>query len=126
MRQIHIFYLTFVLGSQFFFVTVVRLTFFRNNNKNNFVIISVQIYTNLHKYSNNAMSNDGLRIEKIDQSHGDYTVSGKKFGFRGPLMMEKIGNWIFPLKTGFRISYSIGPKVSANMGFGSHIRPKPK
>ena len=27
-------------------------------------------------------------------------------------MMEKIGNWIFPLKSGFGIGYSIGPKVS--------------
>ena len=36
--------------------------------------------------------------------------------------MEKIGNWIFPQKSGFGISYSIGPKVSANLGFG--IGPK--
>ena len=39
-------------------------------------------------------------------------------------MMEKIGNWTFPLKSGFGISYDIGPKVSANLGFG--IGPEPK
>ena len=32
--------------------------------------------------------------------------------------MEKIGDTIFPLKSGFSISYCIGPKVSANLGFG--------
>ena len=36
-------------------------------------------------------------------------------------MMEKNGNWIFPLKPGFSIGYGIGPKVSAKLGFG--IRP---
>ena len=41
-------------------------------------------------------------------------------------MMEKIGNWIFPLKSGFGIGYGIGPKVSANMGFSIGIGPKPK
>ena len=39
-------------------------------------------------------------------------------------MMEKIVSWIFPLKSGFGIGYSIGPKVLANLGFG--IGPKPK
>jgi hypothetical protein len=43
----------------------------RNNNKNNFALISVQICANLHKSWNNAMSNDGLIIKIIDQSHGD-------------------------------------------------------
>ena len=38
-------------------------------------------------------------------------------------MMEKNGNWIFPLKLGFSIGYAIRPKVLANLGFG--IRPKP-
>ena len=57
------------------FVIVARLKLFRNNNKNNFVIISVQICANLHKYWNNAMSNDGLIIEIIYQSHGDLAVS---------------------------------------------------
>ena len=28
--------------------------------------------------------------------------------------MEKIGNWIFPLKSGFGNCYRIGQKVSAN------------
>ena len=41
-------------------------------------------------------------------------------------MMEKIGDWIFTLKSGFIISYSIGPKVSANLGFGIGPKPKPK
>ena len=41
-------------------------------------------------------------------------------------MMEKIGNWIFPLKSGFGIGDSISPKVSAKLGFGIGIRPKPK
>ena len=49
---------------------------------------------------------------------------GKKFGFRGPLMMEKVGNWIFPLKYGFGIGYSIGLKVSANLGFDISIGQK--
>ena len=53
------------------FVIVPCLKLFRNNNKNKFVITSVQICANLHKYWNNAMSNDGLIIEIIDQSHGD-------------------------------------------------------
>ena len=53
------------------FVIVVRLKLFRNNNKNNFVIISVQICANIHEYWKNAMSNDGLIIKMIDQSHGD-------------------------------------------------------
>ena len=53
------------------FVIVARLKLFGNDNKNNFVIISVQICANLHIYWNNAMSNDGLIIEIIDQSHGD-------------------------------------------------------
>jgi hypothetical protein len=43
-------------------------------------------------------------------------------------MMDKIGLWIFPQKSGFGIGfgigYGIGPKVSANMGFS--IGPKPK
>ena len=39
-------------------------------------------------------------------------------------MMEKIGNWILPLKSGFGIGYGIDPKVSANLGLG--IRQKPK
>jgi hypothetical protein len=38
-------------------------------------------------------------------------------------MMEKSGNWIFPLKPGFSIGYGIGPKVSGNLGFS--IGPKP-
>ena len=59
-----------------------------------------------------------ISLKKIQK----YLVFGNKFGFRGPLMMEKIGNWIFPQKSGF----SIGPKVSANLGFGIGIRPKPK
>ena len=41
-------------------------------------------------------------------------------------MMEKVGNWIFPLKSGYGIGYSIGPKVSANLGFGISIGLKPK
>ena len=49
---------------------------------------------------------------------------GGKFVLRVPFMMEKIGKWIFPLKSGFSIGYSIGPKISANLGFG--IGPKPK
>ena len=36
-------------------------------------------------------------------------------------MMEKNGNWIFPLKSGFGIGYSIGPKVLANLGLGIGI-----
>ena len=47
-----------------------------------------------------------------------------KFGFSGPLMMKKNGNRIFPLRSGFGIGHGIGPKVSANLGFG--IGPKPK
>ena len=40
--------------------------------------------------------------------------------------MEKIGNWIFPLKFGFGNGYRIGQKVWANLGFGIGIEPKPK
>ena len=46
------------------FIIVVLLNLFRNNNKNNFALISVQIFINTG-------SNDGLSIEIIDQSHGD-------------------------------------------------------
>ena len=39
---------------------------------------------------------------------------GRKFGFRGLFMMEKIphpiGNQILPLKCGFGIGYGIGQK----------------
>ena len=38
----------------------------QNIRKNNFVAISELIFANLHKYWNNAMSNDGLIIEAID------------------------------------------------------------
>ena len=48
------------------------------------------------------------------------------YQFRGALMMEKICNCFFPLKSGFGIGYSIGPKVSPNFGFGISIRPKLK
>ena len=41
-------------------------------------------------------------------------------------MMEKLGNWIFPLKFGFGIGYVIGPNVLANLGFGIGIGPKSK
>ena len=56
---------------------------------------------------------------------------GRKFGFKGPFMMEKIphaiGNQILSLKCSFGIVYSIGQKyVSANLGFGFGIGPKPK
>ena len=37
--------------------------------------------------------------------------------------MEKIGNWIFPLKSGFGNGYGIGPKVLANLGFGIGSKP---
>ena len=40
--------------------------------------------------------------------------------------MEKIGNWIFSLKSGFDMGYGIGPKVSGNLGLGIGIGPKPK
>ena len=40
------------------------------------------------------------------------------------LMMEKIGNWIFHLKSGFGIGYDNNPKVSANLGFSIGIGPK--
>ena len=30
-------------------------------------------------------------------------------------MMEKIGNWIFPLKSGLGMGYGIGPKVLDNL-----------
>ena len=49
------------------FVIVWHLKLFRNNSKSNFVIIFVQICANLQKYWNNALSNDGLIIEIIDQ-----------------------------------------------------------
>ena len=41
-------------------------------------------------------------------------------------MIEEIGNWIFPFESGFSIGYGIGPKVSANLGFGISIGPEPK
>ena len=41
-------------------------------------------------------------------------------------MMEKIGNWIFPMKSDLGIGYGIGPKISANLGFDIDIGPKPK
>ena len=41
-------------------------------------------------------------------------------------MIEKIGGWIFPLKSGFSIGYGIDLKVSANLGFGISIGPKQK
>ena len=57
---------------------------------------------------------------------------GRKFGFRGPFMMEKtphaIGNQILTLKCGFGIGYGIGRKywpiqvsvldLNRNSGFG--------
>ena len=42
---------------------------FKNNNKNNFVIRSVEICGNLQKFRNNTMSNNGLIIENMDLSH---------------------------------------------------------
>ena len=41
-------------------------------------------------------------------------------------MLEKIGNWIFPLKSCFSIGCDIRLKVSANLGFSIGIGPKPK
>ena len=41
-------------------------------------------------------------------------------------MTEEIGNRIFSLKSGCSIGCGIGPKVSANLGFGVGIGPKPK
>ena len=57
------------------FVIVACLKLFRNNNKNNFASISVQIFANLHKSRNNTMSNDGLIIENMDLSHIHLAVS---------------------------------------------------
>ena len=51
------------------FVIVWPLKLFRNNNKNNFVITSVQICANLQKSWNNTMSNDGSIIKNMDLSH---------------------------------------------------------
>ena len=48
------------------FVIVARLKLFRNDNKNNFVIISVQVCANVQKYRNKTLSNNGLIIENID------------------------------------------------------------
>ena len=41
---------------------------FKNNNKNNFALKSVQICANLHKSWNNMMSNGNLIIENMDLS----------------------------------------------------------
>ena len=41
-------------------------------------------------------------------------------------MIEEIDNWIFPFESGFSIGNGVGPKVSANLGFGIGIGPKPK
>ena len=60
--------IVFVIDSE----QVARLKLFRNNIKNYFALKSVQICTNLHKYLNNALSNDGSSIEIIDQSHELY------------------------------------------------------
>ena len=46
------------------FVIAARLKLFRNNNKSNFVLTSLQICSNLH-----TMSNDDLSIENMDLSH---------------------------------------------------------
>ena len=55
---------------------------------------------------------------------------GRKFGFRGPFMMEKnphaIGNQILPLKCRFGIGYGISQKYLPIWVFGFGIRPKPK
>ena len=64
---------------------------------------------------------------------------GRKFGFRGPFMMEKIphaiGNQILPLKCSFGIGYGIGRKylpiwvwvsvsdLNQNSGFGLTDQP---
>ena len=60
--------------TKLFFVIVQRLKLFRNNNKNNFALISVQICANLHKSGNNTLSNDGLIIENMNLSHICLTV----------------------------------------------------
>ena len=55
---------------------------------------------------------------------------GRKFGFKGPFMMEKVphamGNQILPLKCGFGLGYGIGQTYRPILGFGFCIRPKPK
>ena len=51
------------------FVIAARLKLFRNNNKSNFVLTSLQICSNLHRSGNNTMSNDDLSIENMDLSH---------------------------------------------------------
>ena len=40
-------------------------------------------------------------------------------------MIEKIVNWIFPLKSGFGMSYGNSPKVSGNFGLGIGIQGVP-
>jgi hypothetical protein len=74
MRQIHIFYNCFRIYKDLHIFAAFE-------PKIVFVIVSEQFCThmlqfcaNLHKYWNNAMSNDGSSIEIIDQSHGDLAV----------------------------------------------------
>ena len=56
----------------------IRTDLLRHGHKIVFAIVfeqfcshMLQICANLYKYWNNAMSNDGLIIEIIDESHGD-------------------------------------------------------
>ena len=42
-----------------------------NKNMHSYAANFFQIFVNIQKYWNNAMSNDGLGIERIDQTHGD-------------------------------------------------------
>jgi hypothetical protein len=53
------------------FLGVAPLKLFGNNTKNNFAFICCKFLVNLQKYWNNDMSNVGVSIEIIDQSHVD-------------------------------------------------------
>jgi hypothetical protein len=59
-------------------VIVWGLKLFRNNDKNNFVITSVQICANLQKSWNNTISIDGSIIENMDLSHINSAVLSEK------------------------------------------------
>ena len=55
-------------------------------------------------------------------------MSGRKFGFKGPFMMEKNTSCYRELDSPFKMQFQYRlryrPKVSANLGFGIIHKPK--
>ena len=89
------------------FVIVACLKLFRNNNKNNFASISVQICANLHKSWNNTMSNDGLIIENIEAV--SYSFSCTIVRLRYGRNLNGLG-----FKLWYRFDWSLGMSGNGN------------